>query len=166
MSDRRDRGAGQKSEGSPTPAPLFVSRTDFFVGDQNFDLFGHPVDAQGKAIGAAEPRRPQKTAAMAKAVQRLAEAGLTRRQIAGELGVGESTLYQNYFREIGGRRGQPGRRLHEPSDAQRQIVRDMRARGAAHHAIAVKLGVSQPTLRRAYANELSHAKLKGSSHDD
>jgi len=48
----------------------------------------------------------------------------------------------------------PGRPPHEPTDDSRRLVVQMVADGSAVTAIADQLGVSEPTLRRHYADEL------------
>lgn len=159
-----DRGVGQKSESPLPPAPPSVSRADFFSTEQNFDLFGHPVGPDRAVVSRAERPPSRKTPALAKAVARLAAEGLTRREIAARLKVGESTLYQNYFLEIGGRAGCPGRRLHIPSIAQRTLVARRSAEGASAQTIAAELRLSAPTLRKHYCAELRHTPSSGDDY--
>lgn len=154
MTRDSDRGAGQKSRAAAALLPPSPSRTDFFPGEQNYDLFGD------LAPRCERPERPSRqhvkpgSIELRIAIARLAGAGLTRAEIARQVGIGESTLYANYFPEIGGQRGQPGRRRHQPDDRTRAIVRALRENGASHITIARAIGISEPTLRRAYAQEL------------
>lgn len=102
-------------------------------------------------------------------MKRLAAEGLTRAAIAQRVGIAESTLYLNYFSEIGVRPGRPGRRAHAPSQASRRLVADRAAHGLALADIAAELGLSAPTLRKHYRAELSPAHnltRKDFPHDD
>ena len=155
---RRDQaagGAGQKSGRSAALLPPSVPRAEFFPDRLNFDLFGNPVVAFEAPPAAVGRRVTRKSADIAEAARRLSEAGLTRRKIAHDLGIGVSTLYKNYFPEIGGRAGRPGRRQHAPSAEQRRLVAMRAAQGAALPTIAAELGLSVPTLRKHYRAELS-----------
>lgn len=53
-------------------------------------------------------------------------------------------------------RNKPGRRAYVPSSAERDTVRRMA--GASHASIASVIGVSVPTLRKAFRAELDEAK--------
>lgn len=154
--NRPDRtgGVGQKSERPVAPAPHPFSRADFFRAGVVFDLFGHPIDAPKGSPSRAGRRGPRKTTASADAVRRLAEEGHTRRQIAKQTGISQSTLYANYFRELGVRAGQPGRRRHDPTPYQRRLVVGMVQAGSPRSEIAEALGISLPTLRLHYPKEL------------
>ena len=149
------RGAGQKSGGGPASLPPSVSRAEFFPDRLNFDLFGNPLATSEAFQGASGHNQMRSSADIAEAARRLSTTGLTRRKIALELGIGESTLYKNYFPEIDGRAGRPGRRQHAPSAEQRRLVAVRAAQGAALSTIATELGLSIPTLRKHYRAELS-----------
>lgn len=149
-----DRGVGQKSEMPAPPAPPVFPRADFFPSALNFDLFG---DLAPSCDPPARPSRRRATPGSIElriTIARLSGAGLTRAEIARQAGIGESTLYANYFPEIGGQRGKPGRRPHQPDERNRAIVRALRAGGMSQIKIAAAIGISEPTLRRAYAQEL------------
>lgn len=149
------RGAGQKSETGAGPAPPLVSRAEFFLTGENFELFGN-VDAPVRAAGGLPERSGSSGSPdVRQTVKRLAAEGLTRAAIARQVGIAESTLYLNYFSEIGVRQGRPGRRAHAPSEASRRIVADRAAHGLALADIAAELGLSAPTLRKHYRAELS-----------
>ncbi len=154
MSDRADRGAGQKSDGASASAPPPVSRADFFAVERNFDLFGETISTANTLMGASAGRGSKKTDQMSAAVRQLAREGLTRRAIAKQVGLAESTLYANYFSEIAGRRGEPGRRQHRRTMERAATVARMFQDGLPRSAIADALGISLPTLRLHYRKEL------------
>lgn len=154
MSGGDGRGVGQKSERATAPTPHTVSFTDFFPSEPNFDLFGDLAPPCGPRERPSKHRVTPGSIELRIAIARLAGAGLTRAEIARQVGIGESTLYANYFPEIGGQRGKPGRRRHQPDERTRAIVRALRMNGASHLRIAEAIGISEPTLRRAYSQEL------------
>ena len=163
------RGAGQKSETGARPAPPLVSRAEFFLTGENFELFGNVDAPVGAAGGLPERSASSGSPDVRQAVKRLAAEGLTRAAIAQRVGIAESTLYLNYFSEIGVRPGRPGRRAHAPSQASRRLVADRAAHGLALADIAAELGLSGPTLRKHYRAELSPAHnltRKDFPHDD
>lgn len=125
--------------------------------DGNFELFDD-LPAFDKAAGAASERRDDAGQAELRAtISRLTADGLTRAEIARAVGIGESTLYANYFSEIGGCRNRPGRRAHAPTDDQRRIVSARVAEGRTVETIAAELCLSAPTVRKHYRNELQRA---------
>lgn len=136
----------------PSPPPL--SFGEFFPDNVNFDLFGNSIALpEGRGGRSQRADRPE-TLRLRETIRQLAAAGLTRVEIAKHAGVGESTLYQNFFAEIGVRSGCPGRRAHAPSLAQRRLVKLRAAAGATPSEIAAELGLSPPTVRKHYRNEL------------
>ncbi|MFC3698794.1 MULTISPECIES: helix-turn-helix domain-containing protein [Sphingobium] len=97
-------------------------------------------------------------------VSDLVRSGKTRPAIARAIGVSQSTLYAIYFSELGVGSVPRGRPRHVPTDATRAQVARMRRAGASKMTIAKALGVSEPTLRRAYADEL-FSKRKGTESE-
>jgi len=57
-------------------------------------------------------------------------------------------------------RGQPP---HKPSDEQRNTVRTMTAYGIPQDAISAVIGISEPTLRKHYENEIATALAEANS---
>lgn len=164
MSGGDGRGVGQKSDGRPALSPPSLSRADFFHAGENFELFA-PDDASIERPQAACKRRVIDKSAESRAeISRLAAAGITRVEIAKRMGMAASSLYANFFPELGGRPFCPGRRRHEPSELTRAQVRGLRHAGEPLSRIAAAIGISQPTLRRAYAAELDCRKEL--RHDD
>jgi hypothetical protein len=55
-----------------------------------------------------------------------------------------------------------GRPPFEPTDNQRQLVQVLVSNGISHASIAEQIGVSEPTLRRAFKRELvnGHERIK------
>lgn len=149
------RGVGQKFEKGSAPTPHPVSRADFFRAGENFELFATDDAPTERPQAASKRRAIDKSTERRAEIGRLAAAGFTRLEIAKRLGMAESSLYANFFPEIGGRHGCPGRRLHEPSEDTRRLVRELRRAGEPLIRIAAAIGISQPTLRRAYAADLT-----------
>lgn len=158
MSGRNDyrRGAGQKSGEPVAPSPPSLSSKDFFSRERNLDLFGDLALRCEPRERPPELRVSPRSPEIRITIARLAGAGLTRCEIARQVGIGESTLYANYFPEIGGQRGRPGRRRHQPNDRTRAIVHALRVSGLAQIKIAEAIGVSEPTLRLHYRKELNN----------
>lgn len=80
-------------------------------------------------------------------------AGARQDAIAKALGICTSTLATHYFPS---RTAKPpkGRRRHEPTPATRRIVRRAVRAGMAPASIAKLIGISPPTLRLYYRQEL------------
>lgn len=158
------RGVGQKSDGHRRPAPPSLSLTDFFLAGENFDIFADLPALTERPQAASKRRFIDKSAESRAEIARLAAAGFTRLEIAKKMGMAESSLYANFFPEIGGRPRCPGRRRHEASEGTRAQVRDLRQADKTLTQIAAAIGISEPTLRRAYATELASRKVL--THDD
>ena len=154
-------GGGSKVSSDVAPGPPLPSFADFFVADENLRTVGDPPIPTGARRAGLGRGVPCRSSELAEAVQRLAAAGLTRLKIAQELGIGVSTLYANFLNELGGCPRRPGRRRVEPSDADRAHITAMRAAGATQMAIAEALGVSEPTLRLIYSDELGSNSKTG-----
>ena len=56
-----------------------------------------------------------------------------------------------------------GRPKHSPTDETRVLVRDYLAMGARDEDIALKLGISEPTLNKYYKTELSLGKIEANA---
>lgn len=158
------RGVGQKSERATAPTPHPVSFTDFFLAGENFELFADLPALTERPQAASKRHAIDKSAENRAEIARLAAAGFTRLEIAKKMGMAESSLYANFFSEIGGRPRCPGRRRHKASEGTRTQVRDLRQAGKTLTQIAAAIGISEPTLRRAYATELASRKVL--THDD
>ena len=83
----------------------------------------------------------------------LKAAGETQEAIAGALGIGISTLATHYFPS---HVASPpiGRRRHAPTLATRKIVRRAILGGMTQARVAKLIGISVPTLRLYYRDEL------------
>lgn len=86
-------------------------------------------------------------------VKELKAAGETQEAIARALGIGTSTLATHYFPSD---RASPpmGRRRHAPTSATRKIVRRAILGGMTQAKVAKLIGISVPTLRLYYRDEL------------
>jgi hypothetical protein len=86
-------------------------------------------------------------------VSEMKAAGATQEMIARTLGIGTSTLATHYFPS---RMANPpmGRRRHKPTKATRDVVRRAIRAGFTLPKVAKLIGVSLPTLRLYYRNEL------------
>lgn len=84
-------------------------------------------------------------------VNELRAAGKTQEAIARALGIGINTLATHYF-PSGVANPPMGRRRHNPTPAQRQIVRRAILAGMKPVAVAKLIGISSPTLRLHYRN--------------
>jgi transcriptional regulator with XRE-family HTH domain len=83
----------------------------------------------------------------------LKAAGETQEAIARALGIGTNTLATHYFPS--GLASPPmGRRRHAPTLATRTIVRRAILGGMTQAKVAKLIGVSAPTLRLHYRDEL------------
>lgn len=149
--DRRRQGGGSKVGIGGGLEPPLLSSADFFTGDGNFDLLGHPI---GASRSAAKGRPIIHSDELGRNISHLVEVGLTRAEIAKVVGMSEASLYAEFFAEAGVRQGKPGRRRHEPSSAGRSLVSRRCAAGASRKQIASALGISLPTLRLHYREEL------------
>lgn len=156
----RAAGGGEKFGGPTASVPRPDPFRDFFLSVQEFDLFGDPVPApvslQRRSQRGGRPGRRE----LGKMVIRLTEAGLTRLSIAKLMGISLSSLYRNYFPEIGARAGQPGRRAHCPTEISRETVRLLAAGGASQPEIGAAVGISIRTLRKHYRAQLG-SRTKG-----
>lgn len=152
------RGVGQKSDGHRRPSPPSLSRADFFVAGENFELFADLPALTERPQASSKRRSINKSAESRAEIVRLTAAGFTRLETAKRMGMAASTLYANFFSEIGGRSCRPGRRRHVPSEGTRNQVRALRHSGETLKRIAAAIGISEPTLRRAYAVELTARK--------
>ncbi|MBV2148531.1 hypothetical protein KRZ98_09555 [Sphingobium sp. AS12] len=134
---------------------------DFFLAESDFQSAVSACDASPRR-GGIPPH--DKTPEKALLVSGLVSIGKTRPEIARAIGVAQSTLYAIYFSELGVGSVRRGRPQHVPSDANRALAARMRQAGACKMTIAMALGISQPTLRRAYADELL-SKRKGTESE-
>lgn len=88
-------------------------------------------------------------------VKELKAAGATQETIARALGIGTSTLGTHYFPRSSA--NQPmGRRRHAPTLATRKIVRRAILSGMTQAKVAKLIGITVPTLRLYYRDELQH----------
>ena len=83
----------------------------------------------------------------------LKAAGETQEAIARALGIGTSTLATHYFPSHGASPPM-GRRRHTPTLATRKIVRRAILNGMTQAGVAKLIGISVPTLRLYYWDEL------------
>lgn len=150
-------GAGQKSRTGPGPSPSPLSRAEFFSADGNFDLFGNPVSQAKHPRSRSQRAADRRTPELRQAIRKLAEAGVTRAQIARHVGIGETTLYHNYFSEIGCRPGKVGRMQHDATADRRRVVCALAEQGSSQREIAAALGITIPTLTRHYRANLSRS---------
>ncbi|WP_278984692.1 hypothetical protein [Sphingobium yanoikuyae] len=158
MSGGGGRGVGQKSRRQAAPSPPSLSRADFFPAGENFELFANLGAQSGRPQAASKRRAIDRSAESRTEIARLAAGGFTRLEIAKRMGMAPSSLYANFFSEIGGHPRRPGRRRHVPSEGTRTQVRALRLSGKTLKRIAAAIGISEPTLRRAYAVELTARK--------
>lgn len=165
MSGGDGRGVGQKSERATAPTPHTVSRADFFLAGENFELFAELPTLTERPHAACKRRPIDKSAESRAEIARLAAAGFTRLEIAKKMGMAESSLYANFFPEIGGRTSCPGRRPHLPTSDQRRLVEARAAAGVPVDMIAAELRLSAPTVRKHYRDELQRAVSAHSQGD-
>lgn len=156
------RGGGQKLATGRGLLPACPPSAEFFFTGGSSEGGSDGVLARPNRGGIP---RHSKTDENTLLVSDLVKAGQTRAAIALAIGIAESTLYAIYFSELRVGSVQRGRPRHVPTDANRALVARMRRAGASKMTIAKALGVSEPTLRRAYPDQLQF-QPKENGHDD
>ena len=115
-----------------------------------FDLFEAQPDPSRQRVG-RKPHIP--TLEQMLLANELKASGATWPTIARTLGVCVNTLARHYF-PSNLARPPKGRRRHTPTPARRKIVRRAILGGIAPAEVAKLIGISVPTLRLHYRDEL------------
>lgn len=131
--------------------PPSLSRADFILGEEDFDLFGEPVRHGIRHGGLV---RHLRTRELSNKISQLVEFGVSQKAIARSVGIAYSTLTRYYFRELNQRAGKPGRRQHQATPQRQRSVARLVSEGRSQAIIAAELGITVPTLRRHYMDQL------------
>lgn len=125
------------------------------VSQPQFDLF--QAQPAGRRQRGGLPRHVPTPETML-LVNDLKAAGETQVAIARALGIGVSTFEKHYLARNPA--SQPiGRKRHSPTQETRKVVRRAVLSGMTQAKVAKLIGISVPTLRLHYPNELGQDRL-------
>ena len=126
---------------------------------------GYPEDMAAKAKRKTSPKgKPHYkfTDADRALVSKMVAVGATRPQISKALGCSPATLRRHFAPLIDGR-NPSGPRQREYTDQDRNYVSEMISYGIIHAEIAKVMGISLPTLRTDFPEEIATAQTKANS---